>query len=170
MWNPLASVVLQSIGVPELGNVDVAVSLGGGAVSTFLTTLLVGAVLVALAPAYTTRKMDELRENVVGSFVYGLASLLFFVLVIVVLLITIIGIPLALLFGLLVFVAWVFGAAIAFLAIADRLVDHDEGDWLLALLIAAAINGGLTLTGIGALVSFCVGAAGFGVVVRDYLT
>jgi hypothetical protein len=37
-------------------------------------------------------------------------------------------------------------------------------------LIAAAINGGLTLTGIGALVSFCVGAAGFGVVVRDYLS
>ena len=144
-------------------------SLGGSAVSTFLTTLLVGAVLIALAPDYTRRKMDALRENVVGSFVYGLVSLVFFILVIVVLFVTIIGIPLSLLFGLLVFVAWVFGAAIAFLAIADRLVDHEEGDWLVPLLIAAVINGGLTLTGIGALVSFCVGAAGFGVVVRDYL-
>ena len=169
MRNLPAAFVLQSVDVPELGSVDVAVSLGGGAVSTFLTTLLVGAILVALAPEYTTRKMDELRENVVASFVYGLASLVFFILVIVVLLFTIIGIPLALVFGLLVFVAWVFGAAIAFLAIADRLVDHGEGDWLVPLLIAAAINGGLTLTGIGALVAFCVGAAGFGVVVRDYL-
>jgi hypothetical protein len=166
----LSAVVLQPFGEFDLGSIDVAVSLGSGAVSTFLTTLLVGAVLVALAPDYTTRKMHDLRENVVGSFVYGLASLIFFILVIVVLFVTIIGIPLALLFGLLVFVAWIFGAAIAFLAIADRLVDHDEGSWLVPLLIAAAINGGLTLTGIGALVSFCVGAAGFGVVVRDYLS
>jgi len=162
-------VLLQTVDVPELGSVDVAVGLGSGAVSTFLTTLLVGAILVALAPGYTERKMDALRENVVGAFVYGLVSLVFFILVIVVLLITIIGIPLALLFGLLVFVAWVFGAAIAFLAIADRLVDHDDGDWLVPLLVAATINGALTLTGIGGLVSFCVGAAGFGTVVRDYL-
>lgn len=169
MIQPLSSIVLQSVDIPELGRVDVAASLGSGAISTFLTTLLVGAILVALAPGYTERKMDELRENVVGSFLYGLVSLVFFVLVVFVLLITIIGIPLALLFGLLVFVAWVFGAAIAFLAIADRLVDHDEGSWLVPLVVAAAINGGLTLTGIGALVSLCIGAAGFGVVVRDYL-
>lgn len=165
---PLATPVLQAVDVSQPSGIDIAVGLGGGAVSTFLTTLAIGAVLVALAPEYTEAKMDALRENVVGPFVYGLASLVFFILVIVVLLITIIGIPLALLFGLLVFVAWVFGAAVAFLAIADELVGHEDG-WLPALLVAAAINGGLTLTGIGALIGFCIGAAGFGTVLRDYL-
>lgn len=159
---------LQSFEVPDPSGIDVVASLGGSAISTAVTTILLGAILVALAPAYTERKMDEVRENVVGSFVYGLVSLVFLLLVMLVLLITIIGIPLAILFGILAFVAWAIGSAIAFLAIADRLVDH-EGGWLVPLLIAGGINGGLTLTGVGALVSFCVGAAGFGAVVRDYL-
>lgn len=144
----LAVTVLQSFGEFEPSEIDIAVNLGGGAVSTALTTLLVGAVLVALAPEYTQRKMVAVRENVVTSFIYGLASLVFLILVIIVLFFTLIGIPLALLLGLLVFVAWVFGAAIAFLAIADSLVGHDDG-WLVPLLVAAAINGGLTLTGSG---------------------
>ncbi|MEF8882089.1 MAG: hypothetical protein V5A34_06160 [Halapricum sp.] len=159
--------VLQSFGELEPSGTDIAVNIGSGAVSTTLTTLLVGAILVALAPDYTEQKIAEVRENVVGSFFYGLISLVFFILVIVVLAITIIGLPLALLFGLLVFVAWVFGAAIAFLSIADSLVGHDDG-WVVPLVLAAGINGGLTLTGIGGLVSFCIGAIGFGVVLRDY--
>ncbi|MEF8827005.1 MAG: hypothetical protein V5A27_11815 [Halapricum sp.] len=159
--------VLQSFGELEPSGTDIAVNIGSGAVSTALTTLLVGAILVALAPDYTEQKIAEVRENVVGSFFYGLISLVFFILVIVVLAITIIGLPLALLFGLLVFVAWVFGAAIAFLSIADSLVGHDDG-WVVPLVLAAGINGGLTLTGIGGLVSFCIGAIGFGVVLRDY--
>lgn len=38
-----------------------------------------------------------------------------------------------------------------------------------AALVVAAINGGLALTGIGGIVSFCVGAAGSGAVIRDWL-
>jgi hypothetical protein len=60
----------------------------------------------------------------------------------------------------------VVGAVIASLAIADQFVDVDD-DWVVALVVAAALNGVLTVTGIGGLVSFCIGAAGFGTLLRD---
>ncbi|MUV90645.1 hypothetical protein GJ629_12680 [Halapricum sp. CBA1109] len=166
---PLAAVVLQFADPFEpSGGVDVAVNLGGGALSAALTTLIVGAILVAIAPEYTVRKMDELRENVVESFFWGLFLALALGIVIVALFFSLIGIPAALVVGLVALVAWAVGAAIAFLAIADRLVDREDG-WLIPLLVAAGLNGGLTLTGIGGILSFCIGAAGFGAVLRDYL-
>lgn len=164
----LSSIVLRAVEIPGPSGIDPAAALGGSAVSTALTTVLVGAILVALTPEYARTKIDAVREDAVGSFVYGLVSLLFLFLVVFVLAITVIGIPFALLLGLLGFVAWIFGAAIAFLAIADSLVGHEDG-WIVPLLLAGAINGGLTLTGIGGLLAFCIGAAGFGTVVRDYL-
>jgi hypothetical protein len=154
--------------VQPVPNVDAGTSLVGSAVGTFLTTLVVGAILVAVAPEYTERMMDRVVEEPVGSFVYGLVCLLFVLLVTIVLVVTIIGILLAIPFALLAGVIWAVGAAIAYLAIADRLVGRDDG-WTKPLLVAAALNGGLTLTGIGGIVSFCVGAAGFGAVLRDWL-
>ena len=154
--------------VQPVPNVDAGTSLVGSAVGTFLTTLVVGAILVAVAPEYTERMMDRVVEEPVGSFVYGLVCLLFVLLVTIVLVVTIIGILLAIPFALLAGVIWAVGAAIAYLAIADRLVGRDDG-WTKPLLVAAALNGGLTLTGIGGIVSVCVGAAGFGAVLRDWL-
>jgi hypothetical protein len=66
------------------------------------------------------------------------------------------------------YLAWAVGASIAFLAVGDRLVGHEDG-WTKPLLVGAAINGGLTLTGIGGIVTFGIGAAGFGAVLRDFL-
>lgn len=140
----------------------------GGAVGAFLSTLLVGAILVALAPAYTTDRMADLVDRPLGCFGYGLAALLVVVLAVVVLAITIVGILLAVPLAVVAYVAWAVGSAIAFLAVADRLVGRDDG-WARPLLVAAGINGLLTLTGVGGIVSFCVGAAGFGAVVRPYL-
>lgn len=140
----------------------------GGAVGAFLTTLIVGAIMVAVAPEYTQRRMANVVERPLASFGYGLVSLVFIVLVTIVLIITIIGILLAIPFVILSYVVWAVGSAIAFLAIADRIVGHEEG-WARPLVIGAGINGALTLTGIGGLLSFCVGAAGFGAVLQAYL-
>jgi len=96
---------------------DLTGALGGGAVGTFVGAVVIGAVLVALAPEYR-------------------------------------------------YLALVFGSTIAFLAVADRLVDRPDDEWLLVLLVAAGINGGLVLSGVGSVVAFCVGAAGFDSVVR----
>ncbi|QSG07775.1 hypothetical protein [Halapricum desulfuricans] len=164
----MEKIVLQSLDTPDPGGIDVAFSLGGGAASAFLSTLLVGAILVALAPDYTERQIDEIRENVVGAFIYGVISLIALLLLSLVLFITIIGVPVAVALLVLAVVLWAVGAAIAFLAIADSLVGHDDG-WAVPLVLAAGINGGLALTGIGGLVSFFVGAVGFGTVLRDLL-
>lgn len=156
-------------GPPPTNDVDVAFSVGSSAIGAFLTTLLVGAILVALAPDYTERMMDAVRDDIVGSFVYGFAALVGVILIAFLLAITIVGILVAIPFVILAFLIWAVGAAIAYLAIADRLVDHEDDEWLVPLLVAAAINGGLTLTGIGGLVAFAIGATGFGAVLRDWL-
>jgi len=143
-------------------------SLLGSAVGAFLTTLIVGAILVAVVPDYTRERMAEVLDEPIGSFLYGVAALIALFVAIVVFVITLIGIPIAILLALLAYVLWAVGASIAFLAIGDRLVGHGDG-WTTPLLVGAAINGGLTLTGIGGLVTFAVGATGFGTVLRAYL-
>jgi hypothetical protein len=137
-------------------------------VGAFLTTLVVGAVLVAVVPEYTERTMAAVLDGPVGTFLYGIVCLVFVVLVTVVLVITGIGILIAIPFALAAFLVWAVGAAIAFLAIGERLVGREDG-WLRPLLVAAGINGALALTGIGGIVAFAVGAAGFGAVLRDWL-
>jgi hypothetical protein len=143
-------------------------NLVGGAVGAFLTTLVVGAIMVALAPEYTERMMAQVRSEPLACAGYGLVSLVFVVLVTVVLVITIIGILLAIPFALLAGLTWAVGAAVAFLAIAERLVGHEDG-WTKPLVVAAALNGALALTGIGGLVAFGVGATGFGAILRGWL-
>lgn len=154
---------------PEPGvdvSVDLGQGLGGGAVGTFLTTLVVGAILVAVVPEYTERMMASLVEDPVGSTGYGLLCLGGLVALILLLVFSIIGILAVVPLILVALVIWAIGAAIAFLAIAERLVGHDDG-WVKPLVVAAAMNGALALTGVGGIVAFVVGAAGFGAVVRS---
>lgn len=164
----LTNILQIDIPGPTSGGIDLAFSLGGGAISSFLTTLVIGAILIAVVPDYTQKKMQTVKEEALGSFVYGFASLVFFILVTIVLAITIIGLLVAIPLALVLTLVWAVGAAIGYLMIADEIVGHENG-WTAPLLVGAALNGGLTLTGIGGIVSFCVGAAGFGAVLRDYL-
>ncbi|NHN48230.1 hypothetical protein G9464_11535 [Halostella sp. JP-L12] len=164
----LSGALLQSPPIADPSGLDVSITLGGGATGTFLTTLLVGAVMVALVPDYTERMMAEVLDDPVGTFGYGIVSLLVVALLAVLLVVSVVGLLVVIPFVVLAYVVWAFGAAVAFLAIADRLVGHEDG-WLVPLIVAAAINGGLTLTGVGGLVALCVGAAGFGAVLRDWL-
>jgi len=150
-------------------DVDLTGALGGGAVGAFVGTAVVGAILVALAPDYTKARMAEVVDEPVGNFVYGVVVLVGLIILVVLLFIAILTIPFALALAFVLYLAWVFGSTIAFLAVADRLIDRADDEWLVALLVAAGINGGLVLSGIGSIVAFCVGAAGFGTVVRRYL-
>ncbi len=161
-------IVLQSGVNVDIGTRTVAGNLFGGAVGTFVTTLVVAAVLVAVAPEYVEGRMATLGEEPLGSLLYGIVCLVGVVLVTVGLALTIIGIVVAVPFAILAGLIWAVGAAVAYLAIAVRLVDRDNG-WLRPLLVAAALSGGLALTGIGGLVSFCIGAAGFGAVLKGVL-
>jgi len=151
-------------------DVDVTVGQGlaGGAVGAFLTTLVVGAIAVTVFPERTEALMDAVVEEPVESFVYGILALFGLGLLTLVLFVTVIGIVLALPLLFVAYVLWAAGAAVAYLAIADRLVGHEDG-WLAALLVAAGLNGALAATGIGSVVALAVGAAGFGTIVRPYL-
>jgi hypothetical protein len=164
-----SGIVLQPGFDPGPGGIDVAVNLGSSAGSAFLTTLVVGAIMVALAPDYTRRMMDTVREDAVGSFVYGLVLLVGLVALTLLLFITIVGVLLAIPLVVVATVVWAVGAAIGYLAIAERLVDPGPDEWLVPLLVAAGLNGLLVLTGVGGIVSFAIGAAGFGAVLRDWL-
>jgi hypothetical protein len=166
--NSLASAqgfLLQAGPLFDPGGVDPAVGLGSGAFGTFLSTLVVGALLLVLAPAWTRGRMRQVAGNPLGSFAYGLVALVVAAVVVFVLFITIVGILIAVPLAAVLYFVWVVGAVIAYLAIADRFVDVDD-DWVVALAVAAALNGVLTLTGVGAFLSFCIGAAGFGTLLR----
>ncbi|MGB9965378.1 hypothetical protein [Halobacterium sp. CBA1126] len=160
----------QLIALSETG-LDVNVSLGqglaSGAVGAFLTTLVVGAIAVAVYPDRTEQLMADVLDDPVGSFAYGLLCALALFVVTLLLVFTIVGIVVALPLALVAYVVWAVGAAVAYLAIADRLVGHEDG-WLKALLVAAAINGALAATGVGGLVALLVGVTGFGAVLRAY--
>jgi len=165
---------LLSLAQPDPGGVNVDVSLGsglaGGAVGVFLTTLVVGAIAVAVFPDRTEALMAAVVAEPVESFAYGVLALLGLVVVTVLLVLTVLGIVLAVPLLLVAYVLWAAGSAVAFLAVADRILDReDDDDWLVTLLLAAGLNGALAATGIGGVVGLAVGAAGFGAILRPYL-
>lgn len=180
MADPLVADLVAAVVDPAAGlllqtgtQVDVTVgspfeNVLGSAVGAFLTTLVVGAIMLAVAEEYTEARMAQVLENPLGTFIYGLVCLVFVILVVVVLAITIVGLIVAVPFAILAWVIWAAGSAVGFLAVADHFVGHDDG-WTTPLVVAAAANGLLALTGIGGLLSFAVGAAGFGAVLGDYL-
>lgn len=153
--------------VDTAAGIDPLVGLVGGAIGAFVTTLAVGAILVAIAPAYTERMMVAVTGDVAGSFLTGIFWLLVLLVVSVALVVSIVGILVVVPLLVLAVLVWAVGAAIAYLAIAERLVGRDAG-WTKPLVVAAALNGALALSGVGGIVSFCVGATGFGAVLRDW--
>jgi len=165
----LAALGAGAVGPVALQSVDIALENPiGGAVTTFLTTLVFGAVALAVRPEYVDRTAASFMDDLVGSFLYGLLGIVAAACVTLLLVISLLGIPFAILFIVAAYVLWAVGSAIAFLAIGDRLVN-DQENRLVPLAVGAGINGALVLTGIGGLVALCIGAAGFGAVVRRWL-
>ena len=151
-------------------NADVTLGEGviGGAIGAFFTTLVVAALLIVVSPAYTERTMNAILDRPFGAFLHGFALLIALILAVFLLAVTGIGILFAIPLLVIAYVVWAVGAAIAYLAIADRLVGHEEG-WLKPVLVAAAVSGALAATGVGAILSFAIGAAGVGAVLGGWL-
>ncbi|WP_066412625.1 hypothetical protein [Halorubrum aethiopicum] len=152
--------------VPGL-DVTVGQGVAGGAVGAFLTTLAVAAILVAVRPAYVERMAEVVLDRPGSAFLYGLFLLVALFVSVLALAITGIGLLVAIPLLVAAYVVWAVGAAVAYLAVADRLVGHGDG-WTKAVLVAAALNGALAAIGVGALVALVVGAVGFGAVLGDW--
>ncbi|MCU4719613.1 hypothetical protein [Halapricum hydrolyticum] len=159
-------IVLQSCALGESS--DLVIGLGGGAVIAFVATLLGGVFLTTFTPRYTDRMIGAVRARPLGSLLYGLLSMLTAGLVVLLLWMTVIAAPVALVLLVASVVAVVLGATTVFLGIAGRLVDIDD-HWFATLVLAAALNAGLVLTGVGGLASVAAAAAGFGAMLNDYI-
>ncbi|WP_121822649.1 hypothetical protein [Halostella salina] len=169
MTAPLQFALFRALQLqPDPGfHVDIDIgTLGGGAVGGFVTTLTIGAIMIAVVPEYTERTMASLVDEPVDSAVYGLLCLVGVAALAVLFVLTLVGIVVAIPLLIVAWLLWAVGAAVAYLAIGERLVGREDG-WLKPLFVGAAINGGLLLTGVGGIVAFIIGATGFGAVARQ---
>ena len=136
--------------------------IGGG-----LSTLVVGGILLAAAPDYTDRVIDQISDEPVACFGWGLAVLVLFVGTTVLLAITVVGIVLVIPLVLGIVVLGVVGSALGYLALFGRVV---ESRWV-ALGLGALVAGLTNVVPIlGNVVGFVVGSIGIGAVVRYWRT
>lgn len=138
--------------------------LAGAAVS-MATTLLVGGGLVALAPAYTERVTDRIRDRPLVAFLYGVG----------------LGVAFAVGFALLLLVFGPFGFVLALPAVVVLLVVAELGvlaagrvvaggwGWGPALLVALALAGVVGAVPLfGPAVGFVLSSLGIGTAYLDY--
>ncbi|WP_323191371.1 polymer-forming cytoskeletal protein [Halostella sp. PRR32] len=143
-----------------------------GTVYGFLTNLLLGALLLALLPSFSARVAGYGLNNPFRAGGFGLATLLIAPVLFVLLLVTIVGIPLAFVWlFLFLFLAWVgsvYGAYVvgegllSLTEIANRWLALVVGLVVVALVTQVPIAGGLFgllvfLVGLGAFVGVLVG-------------
>ncbi len=139
---------------------------GTGVVYGFLVNLLAGVLLLAAFPRFSRGVADRARSSPLPTGLAGLVVLVGVPVVLVLLLITIVGIPLALvgglLFGVLLWVGYVYGA----FAVGDWLVGFADVDsrWvaLLAGLVVVAVLSRIPI--LGGLVSLLIVLLGVGAV------
>jgi hypothetical protein len=143
------------------------------AAGALLGTLIIGALLLAIAPGFTERIINTIEDEPVSSFLWGLGIFVAFIVVIIVLFITLIGIVVAIpLILLMVFVS-LFGGALVFIVIGERLLvaaNVETSRWghlavgavVAALLAVIPVIGGVT--------NFIVNTVGVGAIVYDWRT
>jgi hypothetical protein len=138
------------------------------AMGTLLGTLVVGALLLALAPDWTERVIATVEDDPVTSFLYGLLVLVALVVVTVALVVTIVGILVVIPLLLLVALLYLVGSATVFVYLGERLVealDTDTSRWG-HLLVGSVLAGVLALVpAVGGVLNFVVNAVGVGAIV-----
>jgi hypothetical protein len=147
---------------PELAvPVQFVVSLG--------THVVLGGIVLAVAPEYTERMADRIRTDAATSFISGLVALLVTIVAVVLLAITVIGILLVIPGVLALAVVQVVGTTAALVALGSVASETGEGSALLALAIGALLLSVVSLVPIvGGIVRFVVQTVGFGAIAGSY--
>lgn len=138
------------------------------AAGTFVGTLIIGALLLALAPDFTERIIDTIEDEPVTSFLWGLGIFVALVAIVIVLFITLIGIFIAVpLIIVMIFVS-LFGGALVFINIGERLLeaaDVETSHWghlVVGALVATVLA---AIPFIGGLANFVINSVGVGAIV-----
>lgn len=132
---------------------------------TFFGTLIVGGLLLALAPAFTERVIETVEENAGVSFLWGLGIFVAILVTVVVLVITLIGIIVAIPLMIVAAILYLIGSAIVFVAIGERLLEAADvetsrwGHLLVGAFIATVVA---AMPIIGGLANFAINAVGVG--------
>lgn len=139
--------------------------LAGEALGAVLGTLVIGGLLILLAPEYTETVTDRSLREPGTAFLWGLGLTFAVIVGSLVLALTVVGlliaVPLLLAFSLYALVA----SEVGFLA-AGRLVSDDWGTAFPVALIVAAVAGGVPL--LGGLIAFVLSCIGIGAVAMEY--
>ncbi|WP_248517559.1 hypothetical protein [Salinarchaeum laminariae] len=155
----IGAFVLQGTGNVNQPQFSPAVESGGG----LIATLVVGAIMLAAAPNYVDSIVEDVRQEPVASFAWGIISLIVFVIAIILLALTIVGIilviPLAFAFILLA----IMGNVLAFIAVCDEFVDNRWMALVVAAIAVAVLN---VIPVVGGIISFVIGSVGMGAVIR----
>jgi len=135
------------------------------AVGGFLSTLVIGLLLVVAAPDYSDRVLERARGEPLMSFLWGLGVLVAVIGAVVVLAITVVGLVVAIPLLIVFFLVAVAGNVFGYLALFDGYLD----DRRLAVVVAALLAGATSLIPVlGDLVGFVVGAVGAGAMVLHW--
>jgi len=130
----------------------------------FLVNLVLGAVLLLLFPGASRRLSSRLQNEPLSTGLYGLVALIGIPILLILVAITIVGIPLAIIGALLFALALWVGSIYGRYAVGEWLVGYVGSDnrWL-ALVVGLVVIGLLSLAPLlGGLVEFLVLLLGFG--------
>jgi hypothetical protein len=153
------TVVAQQPRPPEVPTVSPII----GFVVSLAVNLVIGGIVLAIAPDFVRRNVERIREDAVASFGWGLVSFIVLVLASILIITLIVTIPLLIVLGI---VGGAVGSVAIGLVLAGR--SGDPSLWV-ALAVGAVL---LALLGqipfVGGLVSFVVAWTGAGAVLRGY--
>ncbi|QLD88019.1 hypothetical protein HWV07_02780 [Natronomonas salina] len=153
---PVAAQQAPSATTPETG-----LSLTAQAITSAIFTVIVGGLMLALAPDYTERTTDRIVEDPGETFLFGLGIFVAAVIGIVLLAITGIGLLLAVPMLIAMAVIGVLG----YIAFGRALVD-DRGAALLIAVVISAFTAGVPI--LGGLVGFVLGCMAIGAWYLEY--
>jgi len=151
--------------------VQQSVGSGGRAIGAFLGTLVVGGLLLVFLEDAFERVVGVVETEPVSSFFWGLGFLIALVVVVVVLVVTIVGILIAVPLVIVALLVDFAGSAAVYVSVGSRIAE--AADWKASrwghLLVGAVVAGLVAaLPVVGGLVSFVVGGIGVGAIARDW--
>jgi hypothetical protein len=184
--SPPASRLLGRIAVPLLSLLCVAVAPASaqtwvssdlapevGIPLQFVISLLVyvvaGGIVLAVAPEFTERMAERIRDDAAMSFVSGLVALVVTFVLTVLLAITVIGLLVVIPGAIVLVVVQVVGNTAALVALGSVTSETGRGSAFAALVVGALLLTAVSLVPIlGGIVRFVVQTIGFGAVVAAY--
>ena len=156
-------------GPGALNGLDVLITTLAGVVSLLVAIgyLVLGLLLLALAPGAARAVEERVRERALPAFVTGLVALIVAVILGVILLVTIIGIPIAVFAWLFVIAALMVAGLVVSLALGRLLAGgsrYGENAYVLFIIGFVILNVLYLVPFLGGLVKFVVVCLGFGAI------